>query len=342
MNNKILTTKDILNMSTEQILKYMNEGYILDLGVETKNDGCVSCGNGYKTITLGIPTCPGTVNPKTVVVTPSATGGVLPYVYTLKVTDPNAVVTYPTYTSPTFNVLMKTPGSWALHLTATDVNGCPSDTADCSVVILAIPKCDIVPFLMTLTSSDKIAPGSVTVNVTYINNGASSITFAGGASFGLIWINNTQYKMIFSNIMPVTLLSLGTKTISLNVSGLDAGTYYIKPEIPDSIITGACTITSPIYGDLDQNGAVDASDKTILNNIIAGTITPTPCQKALADLNRDGILNSTIDGNILTGYLNNTLTGNDKLWVGRSVATLDSQSIIIEPCPSIITNFTAV
>src|SRR3989344_3761043 len=79
------------------------------------------------------------------------------------------------------------------------------------------------------------------------------------------------------------------------------------------IINSGCYVatakTSPCYeyGDIDGNGFVDSSDDTLIQGIIAGTLTPTQVQKDKADVNGDGQV-STSDWVSIRGYVEGTIT----------------------------------
>jgi len=65
----------------------------IDAVTHEVRNGCIACGRGI----LTFPTCPTTINPRTVIVTPSASGGVAPYTYDLKLLSQDTIRASPLF-----------------------------------------------------------------------------------------------------------------------------------------------------------------------------------------------------------------------------------------------------
>ncbi len=191
---------------------------------------------------------------------------------------------------------------------------------DCTKTITVIPRePDIVPTYMNLDKTSGSTPLDVTITTSFKNNTNKDIS----NFVSVLWINNTPITL------PSTEILAGfTTDISVTVTLSTSDTYYIRPEIPDDSLTDACDSTLELlYGDVDFDGKVTQNDVDLIANYASGLGTLTFCQKVLADVTRNGVVNIG-DATVVGNYINNIpITAYRP--TGRKVVTISSQSVIV-------------
>ena len=323
-NNKYIIKSDT-DLTQEQLNNITSK-----LSCNTCNKNQILIHNPINNVLSPATGCGNVIAQTTKTLTGTGSGGTPPYSYEWYISKPDG--TTETSTDSILSYKFNMVGTYQFDSTIRD--SCPSGSISCNdtcvmtSILPPITNPNIIPISMAFTSVVTTAPGSLEVLIDYQNISSNNVTIPVGSSFGLFWMNNIPYPVTNSGVAipPGESTQIGTI-----VSGLAAGTYLIKPEIPDSSITGACTITNPIYGDVNQDGIITSVDIDVINSIISNPLSATPCQKALGDVNRSATIDIS-DITIMNNYLNNGISNG---YVGRYVVTLSTQTLTITAaCPT--------
>ena len=85
------------------------------------------------------------------------------------------------------------------------------------------------------------------------------------------------------------------------------GVYDSFDEIDFTVVSGGISITDMIYGDVNNDGSVTVLDATMLQKHLAGLVSFSDEQLAVADTNGDGKI-TVLDATAIQKYLANLVT----------------------------------
>lgn len=169
---------------------------------------------------------------------------------------------------------------------------------------------DVVPISMVLDVSSGVTPLTVNVTLQYKNNTINTISNAKA----LLWVGITPISFVIPSVVGNEIVSI---VVPLQLTG--TGSFAIKPEVPDGFPSGY------LYGDINFDGIVDTNDILLYTQLLLNNPAPTNAQIAVGDLDRNGIItisDRTIEVNFLNLAAQSVYTP-----VGRKVVTLPSQTV---------------
>jgi hypothetical protein len=211
------------------------------------------------------------------------------------------------------------PGPVSFNIVAGQTTTVPTITlqSGCSQTITITPiDPDVVPVSMTFDKASGAAPLTVNVTLVYKNNTPNTISNAKA----LLWVGSTP-----TSIAIPSMTGNGTVNVPTTVSLTTAGSYAIRPEVPDGFTLPA------LYGDVLSKGVVDAANQTAIANF-AMNVPPAPTinQIAVGDLARNGSIQMLDASSIMAIYLGQ-IAGPQTVYtpVGRNVVTIPTQTVTV-------------
>lgn len=193
---------------------------------------------------------------------------------------------------------------------------------DCvKTVTVTAREPDVVPVLMSLDKIEGSAPLAVTVTVKFLNNTDSDIS----NFISVLWVND------LSIALPSTFIAANSTVDIVKVITIStAGTYYIRPEMPDDslLVCDNKIVSELVYGDVNFDGKVTQEDA---DSVVFEVESFSLCQKALGDVVRNGIVNIG-DYTLIISYIKNYAI---LIYtpVGRKVVTIQSQIVTVTSEP---------